>query len=89
MMYLRMFFATTQLDLTGDMEITLAQKKAFNALVYFAERIKVLYLTKAFKLLYLTDEKAIKETGVPITWLNYKAWKCGPVPEDIYNKSNA
>jgi 1-deoxy-D-xylulose 5-phosphate reductoisomerase len=43
-------------------------------------------LTKAIKLLYIADEKAIKETGVPITWLNYKAWKFGPVPEDIYNK---
>ena len=68
------------------MEITLAQEKAFNALVYFAERIKLLYLTKAIKLLYIADEKAIKETGVPITWLNYKAWKFGPVPEDVYNK---
>lgn len=68
------------------MEITLAQEKAFNALLYFAERIKLLYLTKAIKLLYIADEKAIKETGVPITWLNYKAWKYGPVPEDIYDK---
>jgi len=68
------------------MELTLAQEKAFNALVYFAERIKLLYLTKAIKLLYMADEQAIKETGVPITWLDYKAWKFGPVPEDIYNK---
>lgn len=65
------------------MEITLAQEKAFNALVYFAERIKLLYLTKAIKLLYLADEKAIKETGVPITWLNYKAWKYGTIPDGI------
>lgn len=68
------------------MEITLAQDKAFNALVYFAERIKPLYLTKAIKLLYLADEMAVKQTGVPITWLNYKVWKLGPVPEDIYFK---
>lgn len=68
------------------MEITLAQNKAFNALVYFAERIKPLYLTKAIKLLYLADEFAIKDSGVPITWLNYKAWKYGPVPEEIWNK---
>jgi uncharacterized phage-associated protein len=68
------------------MEITLAQDKAFNALVYFAEKLKPLYLTKAIKLLYLADEMAIKESGVPVTWLNYKAWKFGPVPEDIFNK---
>ncbi|HWV71401.1 MAG TPA: Panacea domain-containing protein, partial [Pseudosphingobacterium sp.] len=30
--------------------------------------------------------QAIKETGVPITWLDYKVGKFGPVPEDIYNK---
>jgi len=68
------------------MEITLAQDKAFNALIYFAERIKPLYLTKAIKLLYLADEMGMKQTGVPITWLNYKVWKLGPVPEDIYAK---
>ncbi|MBO9672191.1 MAG: SocA family protein [Sphingobacteriaceae bacterium] len=68
------------------MEITLAQDKALNALLYFAERIKPLYLTKAIKLLYLADEMAIKQSGVPVTWLNYKAWKLGPVPEDIYQQ---
>lgn len=66
------------------MEITLAQNKAFNVLVYYAERIQPLYLTKAIKLLYIADEKAIRQSGVPITWLNYKAWKSGPVQEDIY-----
>lgn len=69
-----------------NMELTLAQEKAFNALVYFAERIKPLYLSNAMKLLYMADEQAIKETGVPITWLDYKVGKFGPVPEDIYNK---
>jgi len=68
------------------MELTLAQEKALNALVYFAERIKPLYLTKAIKLLYMADEQAIRDTGVPITWLDYKAWRFGPVPEDVYNK---
>jgi uncharacterized phage-associated protein len=68
------------------MEITLAQDKAFNALLYFADKLKPLYLTKGIKLLYLADEMAIKDSGVPVTWLNYKAWKLGPVPEDIFNK---
>lgn len=69
-----------------NMELTLTQDKAFNALIYFAERIQPLYLTKAIKLLYIADEKAIRDSGVPITWLNYKAWKLGPVAEDVYNK---
>lgn len=67
------------------MKLTLAQDKAFNALLFFAERIKPLYLTKAIKLLYMADEQAIRGSGVPITWLDYKAWKFGPVPEEIYN----
>ncbi|RRN76297.1 DUF4065 domain-containing protein, partial [Pseudoxanthomonas sp. SGD-10] len=70
----------------NNMEITLAQDKAFNALLYFAERIQPLYLTKAIKLLYIADERAIRDSGVPITWLNYKAWKFGPVPEEIYDR---
>ena len=68
------------------MEITLAQEKAFNALLYFAVRVKPFYLTQAIKLLYLADEKAMKDSGVPITWLTYKAWKSGPVAEDIFFK---
>ena len=68
------------------MELSLALNKAFNALVYFAEHIQPLYLTKAIKLLYIADEKAIRESGVPVTWLNYKAWKFGPVPEEIFYK---
>jgi uncharacterized phage-associated protein len=68
------------------MKIKIAHNKAFNALVYFAERVKPLYLTKAIKLLYLADEYAIKDSGVPITWQIYKAWKCGPVPEEIWYK---
>ncbi|TCD17620.1 DUF4065 domain-containing protein [Pedobacter psychrodurus] len=68
------------------LEFTLAQDKAFNALVYFAERIKPLYLTKATNLLYLANEMAVRQTGVPITWLNYKVLKLGQVSEDIYFK---
>lgn len=67
------------------MELTLSQEKAFNSLIYFAGCIQPLYLTKALKLLYLADEKAVKETGVPITWLTYKAWRLGPVADEVYN----
>lgn len=61
-------------------------EKIGNMLIYLADKIdKPLYKTKALKLLYIIDEIAIKETGVPVTWLDYKAWKFGPVAEDIYN----
>ncbi len=58
--------------------------KIGNTIIYLIDKIGILYLTKAIKLLYITDEISIKETGVPFTWLDYKAWKMGPVPEDIY-----
>jgi len=56
------------------------------ALNYFASNIEVLSMTKALKLLYLLDETSIRETGSPITWLDYKVWEMGPVALEIYNE---
>jgi len=58
--------------------------KIGNTIIYLIDKIGILYLTKAIKLLYIVDEISIKETGVPFTWLDYKAWEMGPVPEEIY-----
>jgi uncharacterized phage-associated protein len=60
--------------------------KIGNILIYLSSKIKPLYLTKALKLLYIIDETSVKETGVPTTWLEYKVWKFGPVPEELYNE---
>jgi uncharacterized phage-associated protein len=57
-----------------------------NILVFLSSKIKSLSLTKTLKLLYLIDETSIKESGVPVTWLEYKAWRLGPVAEDIYTE---
>jgi uncharacterized phage-associated protein len=55
--------------------------------VFFAENTpSELYLTKALKLLYILDEISIRESGVPVTWLDYKVWKLGPVAESIYEE---
>lgn len=53
---------------------------------YLASKIEVLSMTKALKLLYIIDETSIKETGAPITWLDYKVWEMGPVAIEIYNE---
>lgn len=53
---------------------------------HFAIEIQPLSLTKLLKLLYITDEWAMQETGTPVTWLEYRAWKHGPVPADIYQE---
>ncbi len=58
--------------------------KIGNILAYIAAQTEPLYMTKAIKLLYLIDEKAVRLTGSPITWLDYKVWKNGPVPSEIY-----
>lgn len=61
-------------------------EKIGNVLVFFAEKISYLPMTKAIKLLFLLDHKSISETGVPITWLEYRAWKMGPVPHKLYKE---
>lgn len=60
--------------------------KIGNLLNYLASRIPNLSMTKALKLLYLIDETAYQRTGVPVTWLDYKAWEMGPVAEELYNE---
>ena len=64
----------------------LLNDKIGNILIYFADHIKSLSLMKAIKLLYILDETAMKEIGVPMTWFEYKAWKHGPVPEELHNE---
>ena len=53
-------------------------------MVYLSERISPIYHTQLIKLLYLIDEEAVKDDGVPVTWLDYKAWQYGPVAPDTY-----
>lgn len=63
--------------------------KVGNLIIYLVDEIRdrhrqPLFLTKLLKLLYLIDETAVKETGVPVTGLDYKVWKMGPVPYGVY-----
>ncbi|SHJ16598.1 Protein of unknown function [Cruoricaptor ignavus] len=68
------------------MSIQVNNIKVGNTLIYLRNRLPELYLTKALKLLYILDETSIKETGVPFTWMDYKAWKMGPVPSELYDE---
>jgi uncharacterized phage-associated protein len=65
---------------------TLQNDKIGNLLIYLADKMKDLGITKALKLLYLIDEMAVREIGTPVTWLEYKVWEMGPVAVDIYNE---
>ena len=60
--------------------------KIGNLLVYLAQNISDLSMTKALKLLYIIDETSMKESGVPVTWLGYKVWEKGPVAQEIYDE---
>lgn len=61
------------------------KEKIGNILILLSSKIQPLYHTKLLKLLFLIDERSINETGMPITWLDYKAWKLGPVSPEIYD----
>jgi uncharacterized phage-associated protein len=60
--------------------------KIGNLLNYLSKQIPDLSMTKALKLLYLIDETSYMETGVSVTWLDYKVWEMGPVAEELYNE---
>lgn len=55
-----------------------------NLIVLLAERCAPLYHTKLIKMLYLIDEEAVKNSGIPITWLDYKVWQFGPVDPALF-----
>ena len=57
--------------------IKVNKDKIGNLMVYLSERISPIYHTQLIKLLYLIDEEAVKDDGVPVTWLDYKAWQYG------------
>jgi len=64
-------------------------EKVGNLIIYLVDQIKEkhrlpLFLTKLLKLLYIIDETSVKETGAPVTGLDYKVWQMGPVAYDVY-----
>ena len=55
-----------------------------NLIILLAKKCAPLYQTKLIKLLYLIDEEAIRERGIPITWPDYKVWQFGPVDPAVF-----
>ena len=60
-------------------------EKLGNLIIYLSSKIPDLYLTKLLKLIYIIDETAMKRTGIIVSWLKYRAWVMGPVPDDLYS----
>lgn len=63
--------------------------KIGHLIIYLVDEIwnrhrQPLFLTKLLKLLYIIDETSVKEIGAPVTGLDYRVWKMGPVPFEVY-----
>lgn len=61
------------------------QQRLVSAIQYFSKNVKYPSKTKMFKLLYFMDIEHIKETGLPITNLEYYTWDYGPVPRSVWH----
>jgi uncharacterized phage-associated protein len=61
------------------------KEKIGTLLAYIGEKIPNLKLRKLIKLVFLIDERSVKEKGYPLTWLDYYAWKKGPVAREIFD----
>lgn len=64
-------------------------EKVGNLIIYLVDQVRkkhrqAVHVTKLLKMLYIIDETSVKETGVPVTGLDYKVWKMGPVAYAVY-----
>ena len=60
------------------------EKKVGALLEYICNQMPYIHLRKLLKVIYLMDEKSVKMRAIPLTWLDYYAWKKGPVAPSIY-----
>jgi uncharacterized phage-associated protein len=63
--------------------------KLGNALIYLSNNVGDFGKTKALKLLFLLEEKSVKEFGVPFFGFDFEVWQFGPVVSPIYNDLNS
>ncbi len=68
------------------MIITHHREKLVNAITYFAKNTNYCGKTKLLKLLYFLDFSHFKQTGRPVTGLDYFAWEMGPVPKELFEE---
>lgn len=62
------------------------REKLIEAVKFFALHTKKLGKTKLYKLLYFLDFTHFRDTGKPVTGLEYFAWPMGPVPVELQNE---
>lgn len=62
------------------------REKLIEAVKFFAQNTRKLGKVKLFKLLYFLDFTHFRDTGRPVTGLDYFAWKMGPVPKALFEE---
>ena len=65
------------------------REKLVEAVVFFAANVRKLGKTKLYKLLYFLDFQHYRDTGRPVTGLDYFAWPKGPVPKALHEELDA
>lgn len=65
------------------------REKLINAAIYFADNTRYCGKIKLIKLLYLLDFEHYRQTGIPVTGLEYRAMKMGPVPMALFEEWEA
>lgn len=61
-------------------------EKRKNAILYFCKTVKYPFITKIYKLLYFLDFLHFKQTGRPVTDLEYYTFDFGPVPIKLHEE---
>ena len=62
------------------------REKLIEAVKFFAQNTRKLGKVKLFKLLYFLDFTHFRDTGRPVTGMEYFAWKMGPVPKVLFEE---
>lgn len=76
--------AREAMHLGKKMLVTREREKLADAIIYFVKETKYCGVTKLFKLLYFLDFTHYRQTGKPVTGLNYVTWPKGPAPKDLW-----
>lgn len=65
------------------LNLNINRDKLLEALIYFSKYLKYPTKMMLYKVLAELDFRHFRETGIPVTNLEYSAWKFGPVPKKL------
>lgn len=77
-------YSTMNTTMKANLGIKANVNKVGALLEYICNQMPHIHLRKLLKVIYLIDEKSVRERAIPLLWLDYYAWKKGPVAPSIY-----